>query len=183
MITASVGKYATDVVDWVAQRATKQNNRPFSIRWECSDDKMRNEFLAKLAPAPYMSLTEAKAMVGIAGDHRVLGDVADYLDRQRRAKGRTQFTALKIETVIRQSFANKRRFGTDNIHAHWAMTVYGAKNRKFDNVVVLWPAAIMDDAEDKRRLLYSATTRAKSRCLVLVQSRDALTKPPFVAAN
>jgi superfamily I DNA/RNA helicase len=47
---------------------------------------------------------------------------------------------------------------------------------------VLWPAAVKGDADHKRRLLYNATTRAKSRCLVLVQSKDALTKPPFVAA-
>lgn len=63
------------------------------------------------------------------------------------------------------------------------MTVHGARNREFDNVVVLWPAAMKGDAEHKRRLVYNATTRAKSRCLVLVHSRDALTKPPFVAAN
>lgn len=183
VITPSAGKFATDVVDWVAQRTTKQNNGPFSIRWERSEDKMQNDFLAKLAPAPHMSLAEAKAMVGIGGDGRVLSDVADYLDRQRRAKGRNQFTALEIETVIRHSFANRRRFDTGNVRGHRAMTVHGAKNREFDNVVVLWPAAIMGDAEHKRRLLYNATTRAKSRCLVLVQSRDALTKPPFVAAN
>jgi len=183
VITPSGGKFATDVVDWVAQRTTKQNNGPFSIRWERSEDKMQNDFLAKLAPEPHMSLIEAKTMVGNAGDQRVLGDVADYLDRQRRAKGRNLFTALEIEAVIRQSFANRRRFGTDNLRGHRAMTVHGAKNREFDNVVVLWPAAIKGDAEHKRRLLYNATTRAKSRCLVLVQSRDALTKPPFVAEN
>jgi superfamily I DNA/RNA helicase len=57
--------------------------------------------------------------------------------------------------------------------------VHGAKNREFDNVVVLWPAAIGGDDEQRRRLLYNAVTRAKSRCLIVVQSKAALAMPPF----
>ncbi len=183
VITPSGGKFATDVVNLVGQRRTKQRNGPFSIRWERSEDKMVNEYLEKLAFVPMLSAIEAKAAVGNAGDDRVLGDVVDYLDRQRRAKGRSHFTAQEVEAVVRQSFSNRRRFGSDNVRGLRAMTVHGAKNREFDNVVVLWPAAIKGDAEHQRRLLYNATTRAKSRCLVLVQSQDALAKPPFVAAD
>lgn len=183
VITPSGGKFATDVVDWVGQRTTKQRNGPFSIRWERSEDKMLSEYLGKLTLAAHLSPTEAKEIIGSAGDDRVLGEVSNYLDRHRRAKGRKLFTSQEIEAVVRQSFANRRRFGSENARGIRAMTVHGAKNREFDNVVVLWPAAIKGDVEHKRRLLYNATTRAKSRCLVLVQSRDALTKPPFVAAD
>jgi superfamily I DNA/RNA helicase len=183
VITPSGGQFATGVVDWVTQRTTKQSNGPFSIRWERSEDKMQGEYLEKLALDRDMSAIEAKTAIENAGDQRVLSDVGDYLDRQRRAKGRNLFTAGEIEAVIRQSFVNRRRFGSDNVRGFRAMTVHGAKNREFDNVIVLWPAAITGDAEHRRRLLYNATTRAKSRCLVLVQSRDALARPPFVAEH
>lgn len=181
VITPSGGQFATGVVDWVTQRTTKQRNGPFSIRWERSDDKIQSEYLNKLGLDHDMSAIEAKTVIGNAGDQRVLGDVGDYLDRQRRAKGRNLFTAEEIEAVIRQSFASRRRFSSDNVRGFRAMTVHGAKNREFDNIIVLWPAAITGDTEHRRRLLYNATTRAKSRCLILVQSRDALAQPPFAA--
>jgi superfamily I DNA/RNA helicase len=183
VITPSGGQFATAVVDWVAQRTTRQKNGPYTIRWERSEDKMQTEYLEQLKLDRDLSANEAKAMLGDAGDRRILSDVADYLDRQRRAKGRHLFTAQELELVIRQSFANRRRFGFDNAPGFRAMTVHGAKNREFDNVIVLWPAAVKGNAEHQRRLLYNATTRAKSRCLILVQSKAALTKPPFVAAT
>jgi DNA helicase IV len=54
-----------------------------------------------------------------------------------------------------------------------------AKNREFDGVVVLWPYAVGGDAEQKRRLLYNAVTRAKRWCLVLLQGAQLRRQPPF----
>lgn len=59
------------------------------------------------------------------------------------------------------------------------MTVHGAKNREFENVILLWPAAVVGSDDQKRRLLYNAVTRAKVRCLVLVQASAQLVQPPF----
>jgi superfamily I DNA/RNA helicase len=60
-----------------------------------------------------------------------------------------------------------------------AMTAHGAKNREFDFVVVLWAASITGSDDQKRRLLYNAITRAKSRCLILVQAKSNMTSAPF----
>ena len=60
------------------------------------------------------------------------------------------------------------------------MTVHGAKNREFDIAIVLWPAATMGSDDQKRRLLYNAVTRAKQRCLILVQAKTSLQESPFV---
>jgi len=48
-------------------------------------------------------------------------------------------------------------------------TVHGAKNREFDNVIILWPYKVPSDNEQKRRLLYNAITRSKRNCMVLVR--------------
>src|SRR5690606_7341670 len=40
-------------------------------------------------------------------------------------------------------------------------TIHGAKNREFDNVIVLWPYNAPSDLMQKRKLLYNAVTRAK----------------------
>ena len=60
------------------------------------------------------------------------------------------------------------------------MTIYQAKNREFDSVVVLWPYRISGSIDRKRRLLYNAITRAKRRAVVIVQNPSRLKEPPFV---
>lgn len=48
-------------------------------------------------------------------------------------------------------------------------TVHGAKNREFDNVIIIWPYKVPSDSEQKRRLLYNAITRSKKHCMLLVR--------------
>ncbi len=48
-------------------------------------------------------------------------------------------------------------------------TVHGAKNREFDNVIIVWPYTVPSDTEQKRRLLYNAITRSKKNCMLLVR--------------
>lgn len=48
-------------------------------------------------------------------------------------------------------------------------TVHGAKNREFDNVIILWPYRVRSDPEQKRRLLYNAITRSRGNCMLLVR--------------
>ena len=52
-------------------------------------------------------------------------------------------------------------------------TVHGAKNREFDNVIVLWPYKVKSDQEQQRRLLYNAITRSKKNCMLLVRGDPA----------
>jgi superfamily I DNA/RNA helicase len=63
------------------------------------------------------------------------------------------------------------------------MKIHQAKNREFDNVIVLWPYQVTGtSAESLRRLLYNGITRAKLRALVIVQSlpkQTRLSSPPF----
>src|SRR5690606_25203190 len=51
-------------------------------------------------------------------------------------------------------------------------TIHGAKNREFDNVIVLWPYNAPSDLMQKRKLLYNAVTRAKRNVVVIVQHKS-----------
>ena len=84
-----------------------------------------------------------------------------------------------MEETILQSFSSQRRLAGNDGAGIRMMTVHAAKNREFDLVLALWPAAIGGDEIQKRRLLYNAITRAKGQCLVLVQSTRAMVAPPF----
>jgi superfamily I DNA/RNA helicase len=59
------------------------------------------------------------------------------------------------------------------------MTIQRAKNREFQNVIVLWPHTATGSPEHLRRLLYNAITRAIGHCSVIVLGQGRLNGPPF----
>ena len=124
------------------------------------------------------TLTDALALMA-GKPASIAQDFVRWLEKQRRAKGRTHVLREEMEDTIRHSFSNQRRLNSRDGPGIRALTVHGAKNREFDFVIVLWPAAIRGDDEQQRRLLYNAVTRAKKQCLVLVQLARAMTHPPF----
>lgn len=50
-------------------------------------------------------------------------------------------------------------------------TIHGAKNREFENVIILWPYNVTNDLIQKRKLLYNAITRAKRNVVIIVQHK------------
>jgi len=52
-------------------------------------------------------------------------------------------------------------------------SVYGAKNREFDTVFVIWPYQVPKGEIYQRKLLYNAITRAKKNVFIIAQSRSA----------
>ncbi|MGY0790249.1 ATP-binding domain-containing protein [Azospirillum argentinense] len=107
--------------------------------------------------------------------------VRAWLGTQQRALGRTEVSRREVEDWISRAVSHSRRFTFRKDDGLLALTVHGAKNREFDGVIVLWPYAVVGSAEQKRRLLYNAVTRAKRWCLVLAQGVRLLEQAPFAA--
>lgn len=179
VITPTLVGFAQATLKWTAQNKTKKGSGPYSILWEESDTKAANNFLGKIALEDINDIPSVIALLTAAGDLRAARDLADWMDTQRRTRAKTTFSRNDIERAIEQGFAQRRRIRKDNEIGWKGMTVHGAKNREFDNVIVLWPAAIGGSDNQKRRLLYNAVTRAKKRCLVLVQAKGSLSQAPF----
>ena len=59
------------------------------------------------------------------------------------------------------------------------MTIHRAKNREFADVLVLWPHTVGGGADQQRRLLYNAITRAQQRCSVVVFGQGRMQRAPF----
>lgn len=53
-----------------------------------------------------------------------------------------------------------------------AMTIHAAKNREFDQVIILWPYETRKDEIYRRKLLYNSITRAKEDVLIIVQAKN-----------
>lgn len=180
VITTTANKFAGDVVEWVGSKTNKKGNGPYPIRWERSEDKAAAEYITNAALGELMTATDVLNVLETEGDARICKDVSAWLDKQRRTQGRIQFSNAEVADAIRRSFTSRKHRGATNDNSHMAMTVHGAKNREFDQVVILWPAATGGDDEQKRRLLYNAITRAKHQCMVLVQAEMTLRQAPFI---
>ncbi|MFZ6755990.1 ATP-binding domain-containing protein [Undibacterium sp. Ji50W] len=179
VITPAVGTFAPAVMAWAAQNKTKRGSGPYSILWEKSEVKTAASFLKNIALEDENDASSVIDLLTLAGDSRATRDISNWLDMQRRARGKTVFSKEEIEQAIEHGFSQRQRDSKGDGGGWRGMTVHGAKNREFDNVIVLWPAAIGGSDDQKRRLLYNAVTRAKERCLILVQAKAIFSQAPF----
>ncbi len=141
--------------------------------------KAASEYLAAIKLADRTDAPSINAVLAAAGDARTARDVFEWLETQRRTRAKLEFSKDEIVKSIEQSFSQRRQSRRNEVRGWKGMTVHGAKNREFDNVIVLWPAAVGGSDDQKRRLLYNAVTRAKERCVVLVQASAHMNRPPF----
>lgn len=179
IITPTFGTFARAALTWAATNKTKKGAGPYSIPWEQSEAKAATEYLATIQLANQSDASSIAAVLVAAGDARVARDVTEWLEIQHRTKAKVQFSRNEVVKLVEQSFAQRRQSRRSEERGWKGMTVHGAKNREFDNVIVLWPAAVGGSDEQKRRLLYNAVTRAKERCIVLVQATAHMDLPPF----
>lgn len=179
IITPMLGAFAIAALTWAAANKTKKGAGPYSIPWEQSEAKAATDYLATIQLDNQADSPSIAAVLLAAGDARVASDVIEWLEIQRRTKAKVEFSRNEVEKIVAQSFAQRRQSRRSGVRGWKGMTVHGAKNREFDNVIVLWPAGVGGSDEQKRRLLYNAVTRAKERCIVLVQATAHISLPPF----
>lgn len=179
IVTPVLRDFALACMNWVATNRTSQGAGPYTIEWERSEAKSSEDFIAGLALEDSNDIPSLGVSLAAATDPRIARELTDWLDVQRRARGRVTFSRDEVARVIEQAFSQRRRQRQGQGRRWSGMTVHGAKNREFDGVIVLWPAAVGGSDEQKRRLLYNAVTRAKARCLVLVQAAAQLRRAPF----
>lgn len=179
IITPTKGAFANAAVTWAANNKTAKGVGPYLVPWEETEATAANNLIASLALEDTNDISSVVALLSGAGHPRAARDVGEWMDVQRRTRSKRTFTKEEITKAIEQSFAQRRRLRRTAERGWRGMTVHGAKNREFDNVIVLWPAATFGSDDQRRRLLYNAVTRAKERCLVLVQAKVQLNQAPF----
>lgn len=179
VITPTQGVFSQKVLAWAAENSTKNGHGPYTILWEESESKAADNFIENLPLQDENDIASVLSLLTEVNDPRVTCDVMNWMDIQKRTKAKTIFSKDSIHLAIKQIFAQRRRKRGKDEKDWKGMTVHGAKNREFDNVIVLWPAAVGGSDDQKRRLLYNAITRAKERCIVLVQAKSSLIQAPF----
>jgi hypothetical protein len=179
VITPTMKNFSESVVAWTSTRSNSKGRGPYPVKWEQAEARLVEAAIASIALPDNATLSQAHRALEGCDDRALSRELAAWLDRLGRTHNEPIITRGAVAERIQMICANRRRFQSPLDHGLRAMSVHGAKNREFDNVVVLWPAAVAGDAEHQRRLLYNAVTRAKFGCLVLAQLPKQLTQPPF----
>jgi superfamily I DNA/RNA helicase len=117
------------------------------------------------------------ALLGTGDSHLIR--LARWLSRKQQVAPLAELTDQIIEERLVLILHQSRHYGPATERGLAAMTVYAAKNREFDGVVVFWPYQIGGSDDHKRRLLYNAITRAKQWCVIVVQGDQILNGCPF----
>lgn len=154
---------------------------PHGMPWEESQEDECDTFIEglELPDDPNAEVCcDVFSLGHVGGPRQGLGH---WIDRQRRVAGRTTFTTQEVRCEARRIHQRSRAYRRVREHGIRAMTIHQAKNREFHSVIVLWPYQVAGAIERQRRLLYNAVTRARHRVLVVVQNRNRLHQPPFVA--
>jgi superfamily I DNA/RNA helicase len=122
-----------------------------------------------------------------ARDVRGASTLKESLERKIRLAGQLSFSVGEVRTEASRVLQRLRSRSSRNLRGAVAMTIHQAKNREYENTIILWPLEVAGKPESLRRLLYNGVTRAKSRVLIIVHSppdkkrqvKDRLALPPF----
>jgi hypothetical protein len=159
-----------------------KNYGPYKVEWERSRENLEGDLCERLHLADdgdaRMSSPAFPAGAKLPGQR----DVEHWVERQRRVCGQAVFSSAELRAAVHRSVQLLRAqpYRRSGLRA---MTIHQAKNREFDNVLVLWPVQVPSEPEAQRRLLYNALTRAKNLATVIVQdpvpAKSRLKVSPF----
>lgn len=108
----------------------------------------------------------------LAHEDRILRRAATKANRLVSLRGSTGMAVDEMQKCIQLTAHSMSAYQCETNTSRIGMTVYGAKNREFDFVFILWPYQVVSDSIQKRKLLYNAVTRAKKGAILFVQGDD-----------
>lgn len=152
---------------------------PFSLTVERGHVDQANALLKSITLPDTAPCSDLCSILAPLTEHPAVAHAISQMDRIRRVQGQLNFSAAQVEELVLNAVRNQSRLGLKPLRGHLAMTIHRAKNREFQNVIVLWPHSATGSQDHLRRLLYNAITRAKSHCTVIVLGQGRLNSPPF----
>ena len=179
--TIDSSEYAKDIINILqTQILSKDKLGPFHIKWEDVGSKQIEQIRELIQTEKEYSFSEIKNLLEPHKKWLVVELVLKAFKRILSIQGISNLSGVRtLEVLDRQVIAYKQH-ARPKTGSKIAMTIHQAKNREFDNVVIIWPFQIPVDKDYRRRMLYNAITRAKKTCLIIVQSDSLAKQAPFI---
>ena len=166
--------FTDKLIDWVTTKTAKSSKSsatagPYPVEWESTDNEAQQSILRVLDLPNDPTAAIRCSDLSASADKCSVGDLRDWALRQQFIRGLSSVTVSDVTIAVEKIVRQRRAFGPDRAWQRRAMTIYQAKNREFESVIVLWPLKHAGDLNRKRRLLYNAVTRARGRAVVIVE--------------
>jgi hypothetical protein len=176
--------WANDLVPQLAAgfRSPWQNIPPLPISWDASPaNEVRMVTDGLCGPAEQVESAElVRRIKALPGGQNWLSTLVSSVELARRAHGVRSWTEPELLALCKRKANAHRAYSYSSQRGIRVMTIQGAKNQQFRDVVVLWGPGVPGNADHQRRMLYNAISRAEHSCTVMVRTRQQLRQPPFV---
>jgi superfamily I DNA/RNA helicase len=162
IISPSRDDYVTNVIDSCATQAQKRNRQPLKFQTEIAPDQHVKLVLKDIG----FEEKRTQCIYSCDTSNPTGQQVIECVREQMRLRGLSDITE-KIVVSYAERIVHRQRSYSPKEAKRLVITVHGAKNREFDNVIIIWPYRVREEL--KRQLLYNAITRARKHCMVLLQ--------------
>lgn len=166
--------FCAGIVEWTSTKISKSRKSkatagPYRLDWEHSDDDSSKTIMETMNIKD--NREEEFSCNDLTRIAREIGekDIYDWLRREQFIRGRNSITSNEAHRKIKEIVRRRRIYGYSRLKGRIALTIYQAKNREFESVIVLWPLRIQPGTDKQRRLLYNAVTRARRQVVVIVE--------------
>ena len=168
IIYPSNDDYVNNVMNSCIDYAKKYNKYPFVFHKEISPDQHFQRVLKDIG----FEEKRAECIYSCDTSNPTGQQVIECVRNQIKLRGLYDVTD-KIVVSYTERIVHRHCSYSPAKAKRIILTVHGAKNREFDNVIILWPYRVREEL--KRQLLYNAITRARKHCMVLLQlkAKDA----------
>ncbi len=166
---------------WVAgMQSPRQRVRPLRVAWTASPEDEAQVVGNQVCGEGGSEVDEIeRGLRAIERPPRWVVAALSSLAHCRRAQGRTRWTRDDLIAMFERRAGQLRAYGHVDKRGISVMSIHGAKNQQFRNVVLLWPHGVRASDDGKRRLLYNAITRAEYQCTVFLRAEALRNEVPF----
>ena len=149
---------------------------PFPFSWLSSSENQINTLCDKL-PSGQTAIPVASLRPG--SEDPLLAEALRQVRRQCMLSGTQVLKPGDLRNAAGSFIRTAMNFGAKGeSEGRVGMSIKSAKNREFENVVVLWPHEIVGDDLMRRKLLYNAVTRARRRAVIIAQGGEKRLSTP-----
>jgi hypothetical protein len=162
-------------------QSKSQSIPPLLVAWDAGPGSEVTRIVEALCgPTEQVDDVELRRRITLLSDAPAwLAMVASGIHMARRAHGVRSWAPNELFALCRKRANIHYAYSFGSERGIQAMTIQGAKNRQFRDVVVLWGPGVPGSDDYKRRLLYNAISRAEHNCTVFVRTKFLLEQPPF----
>lgn len=182
IVSPSAGDWADAMITrWkVGLVSARQRVRPLNVDWDFSSEDDAKHLAAQVCSEEGSTHLEIlQRLSELQNVPRWTDTAITSLKYAWQAHGRTVWSFADLEDLLTRKASHYGAFRRSHGRNIRVITIHGAKNQQFENVVVLWAHGVPGTNEQKRRLLYNAITRAERQCTIFVRGANLLQSAPF----